>query len=270
MSITNWGLLTKSATDSETIEEAIARLIQAHDDDEESHLETGQSLQSHKASDIIDHLADSIIADKIARFSVGLSNFFSDRSFLVSAFESLDGWEQDSNGLGSVSQTLFCVFLKTGVVSGDYRSLYVECANFAGVFNYDDDLVFQTTFEPTEATSQTIFLTLGNPDAEDRYVGFKVADDTLYAVARNYDDETSVELQSIAVDTRYSLRVELLPATNKALFYVNQTLVGEITTNLPTGHTEFGPFYKIETGTSAYRSMEVFDVLVSTKIGQPA
>lgn len=62
----NWGDLLKSQADDETIEQAIARIIQAHDDDESSHLDTGQALQSHKASDIIDHLAHSIIEDKIA------------------------------------------------------------------------------------------------------------------------------------------------------------------------------------------------------------
>ncbi len=60
-----WGMLPKSQIDSETIEGAINRLILVHEQDEESHLGTGESLQSHKASEIIDHLASSIIADKI-------------------------------------------------------------------------------------------------------------------------------------------------------------------------------------------------------------
>ncbi len=60
-----WGNLGKSQIDNETIEEAIARLIQAHEDDPDAHIETGESLQSHKAAAIIDHLAARIIADKI-------------------------------------------------------------------------------------------------------------------------------------------------------------------------------------------------------------
>jgi len=42
-----WGLLAKAQDDDETIEEAIARLIDEHNEDEESHLGSGQSLQSH-------------------------------------------------------------------------------------------------------------------------------------------------------------------------------------------------------------------------------
>lgn len=60
-----WGLLPKSAVDNETIEEAIARLIAVHLAAETAHLGTGESLQSHKASEIIDHIAGSIIEDKI-------------------------------------------------------------------------------------------------------------------------------------------------------------------------------------------------------------
>lgn len=65
MSVATWGLLAKSLVDNEKIEEAIARLILEHNEDETSHLGSGQSLQSHKASEIIDHLASSIIEDKI-------------------------------------------------------------------------------------------------------------------------------------------------------------------------------------------------------------
>ena len=65
-----WGLLLKSQIDAEKIEEAIARLIAAHEADEEAHLGTGQSLQSHKASEIIDHLAESIVEDKLANGAV--------------------------------------------------------------------------------------------------------------------------------------------------------------------------------------------------------
>lgn len=60
-----WGNLFKSQISAEKIEEAIARFIQNHEDDPDAHIETGESLQSHKASAIIDHIVDSIITDKI-------------------------------------------------------------------------------------------------------------------------------------------------------------------------------------------------------------
>ena len=65
MSVENWGLLSKSQVDPSTVDDAIAAAIQAHNDDPDAHLGTGQSLQSHRASDIIDHLAHSVVTDKI-------------------------------------------------------------------------------------------------------------------------------------------------------------------------------------------------------------
>jgi hypothetical protein len=60
-----WGSLPKSQVDASTVDEQIASDIQDHLDDPDAHLEVGQSLQSHKASEIIDHIAKSIVEDKL-------------------------------------------------------------------------------------------------------------------------------------------------------------------------------------------------------------
>jgi len=65
-----WGLLQKSLTDSTTIETRVDEKIAEHEADEDSHLGVGESLQSHKAAVIIDHLAESIITDKLADLAV--------------------------------------------------------------------------------------------------------------------------------------------------------------------------------------------------------
>jgi hypothetical protein len=74
-----WSLIPKSQTDDETIEQAIARLILEHEADEASHLGAGESLQSHKAAEIIDHLAESIIEDKIGDGAVSSRCITSDQ-----------------------------------------------------------------------------------------------------------------------------------------------------------------------------------------------
>ena len=66
MATSIWGLLKESLTSSKLIREAIADMIADHDNDPESHLGATGSLQSHKASEIIDHEALSIVADKFA------------------------------------------------------------------------------------------------------------------------------------------------------------------------------------------------------------
>jgi len=67
---TTWANLPASQIDMERIEEAIDRKIQDHEDDPNAHIEEGESLYSHKASEIIDHLIRSIVADKIEKGAV--------------------------------------------------------------------------------------------------------------------------------------------------------------------------------------------------------
>ena len=65
MAVTLWGLLKKSTTDSETIEDAVGRLIAEHEADPTAHLGTGESLAAHKSAEVIDHPAESVLADKL-------------------------------------------------------------------------------------------------------------------------------------------------------------------------------------------------------------
>src|SRR3990167_2052179 len=65
MSVETWGQLDKSQVDSEKVEAAIARLIAEHEADPDSHLGAGESLEAHRASEVMDHMAGSVLADKL-------------------------------------------------------------------------------------------------------------------------------------------------------------------------------------------------------------
>lgn len=62
-----WSTLPRATDDNETIEEAIARLIADHEADPTAHLGEGESLSEHKGSEVIDHLAGSVVVDKYSR-----------------------------------------------------------------------------------------------------------------------------------------------------------------------------------------------------------
>lgn len=66
MAITTWENLPKNPLDPTVISQAIDEAIDAHELDPEAHLGEGESLQSHRASEIIDHRAESVVNDKIA------------------------------------------------------------------------------------------------------------------------------------------------------------------------------------------------------------
>ena len=79
-----WGVLEKALDDPQTILEAVDAKIAAHEADEEAHLGAGESLQSHRASEIIDHAAASVLADKITLYKVfGNKNSDSAREFAI-------------------------------------------------------------------------------------------------------------------------------------------------------------------------------------------
>jgi len=64
MSLPLWGLLEKALGTAQTIDEAIAQAIVAHEEDPTSHLGAGESLQAHKSDSVIDHPAQSVVLDK--------------------------------------------------------------------------------------------------------------------------------------------------------------------------------------------------------------
>lgn len=61
-----WAGLQRANNDPTTIDEAIGEAITAHNDDPDAHLGPTQALESHRASEIIDHRAESVVNDKIA------------------------------------------------------------------------------------------------------------------------------------------------------------------------------------------------------------
>ena len=79
-----WGNLAKAQDDPETIEEAIARMIDEHDDDADAHIEAGQSLTLHRDNEVVDHPEGSVLADKES---------FTETIFKTS-FESIGAWQQ--------------------------------------------------------------------------------------------------------------------------------------------------------------------------------
>lgn len=61
----NWENLPKNATDSQTILEAIDERIADHLGDSEAHLDDDASLETHRAAEVVDHPAESVVNDKI-------------------------------------------------------------------------------------------------------------------------------------------------------------------------------------------------------------
>lgn len=256
-----WGNLLKSQISSEKIEAAIDRIIQAHEDDPNAHVETGESLHSHKAAEIIDHLIESVIEDKLARFSVNLRKLVGNEMMLMCAFETLDGWSPDFDVGGWVNLAIFGIEMATNNSTGAKCWILGESYGEVGVINYSKSPFFQTTVKIKETTSQDIWFYAGN----NKWFGFRIVDGTLYATKKGTGNFVATEITGITLTDFNVYRAEYDYSAQKIYYFVNGVLKVTHDTDLPTGTDAFFMFYEIETTTDARRKIFVRDLIWSQK-----
>ncbi len=243
MPLLTWGDLLKAQDDNETIEEAIARIVQEHDDDASAHLDTGQSLQSHKASEIIDHLARSVYRDKL------IFNRFQFDEF----FNTLDSWQKSSGvtliGIGEVE-------FVTAATTSNRRNLYTNPgdSNQEGGANVNDP-IFETRVKIAQTTNQEIYILHGDPDVPKGW-GFKIANGTLSSCY--YDDTSTEQLTTISGITLTDwniYRVEFVDGVS-VKFYVNGVLKVTVTDDIDNASGTY-MWYSIKTTANAAKTMYV-------------
>jgi hypothetical protein len=236
MAIVNWGLLTKSATDSETIEDAIVRLIAAHNDDETAHLDTGQSLQSHKASEIIDHLAASIVADKIAEWiDIKISGSLRRTDFHWSTiFESVDGYDKADE------TQILCDGYGVGILAyatNDWQNAIYKSLSVASNVTWEKRRRVSFLFRLVNTSGQYVFF--GNGPAGGpagnifAHIGFKVVDLVLYATVGDGSAEQTINCGSISANVGYRADFDYDGASVE--FFLNGASQGSLSVSLPTG-----------------------------------
>ena len=230
MAIPNWGMLTKSQTDPETIEEAIARLIQQHNEDEEAHLGPGQSLQSHKASEIIDHLAASIIADKIKDAVIPVKKLNASNRIIISSCESFGGWMQNITGNGTIVAKVGQGWVGSGNQVNQYTECYIDVPDY-GVLMTRNPL-FQVTLRVINTAGEKYFTCYGRPyTSPGYYFGFKMSDANLYAVHYKDGVEYAEQITGVTITGRHTYRAQQFGGT-KIEFYVDGVLKYTATTNI--------------------------------------
>jgi len=227
MAVTVWGNLSKSQSDNEKIEEAIIRLITEHNDDETAHLGVGQSLQSHKASEIIDHLAYSVVADKIDDFAVVPEKISQSKVQVWPSFESLDCWEQ--SGTGSFDLYLGGLYLGVSAVNGAHKTIY----GAADIFNLDlseKNPVYECVVRINSATLSRYYFGLG--DRQTDGFGFKVLNGVLYTYNTIDETEYNTEIPDIDPQDWHTYRIVSTSGVDMK-FYIDDVLVHTETVYLP-------------------------------------
>lgn len=218
MTLPLWGQLQKAQDDAETIEQAIVRLIGEHEADPEAHLGDGESLQMHKAEDIIDHPPGSILPDKWS---------FADFDFDTN-FESLTGFTI-SSGVTNTSWPGVSFDIFDG--GGDTRTLR---ANFVGVlvgstltYDYLCDTYF---YVDTADELEIIDIGISDSGMTTRYLGFRVTGGNLYGVARwGGSEHLTSNLGDVTDGTIKFVRVYYDYGANLITFYLNGVAVATLT-----------------------------------------
>lgn len=236
MSIPVWGLLEKSQVDPETIEDAILRLIAVHEADPTAHQGAGESLELHKASTIIDHLADSVVAEIIKDGEVIVPKFGFDRFFVMPELESADAWNKTQEGTGAAiaCSTIGCLALTCGDAVGNKSVVFIEHP-FVSV-NEGVDPVLSVRFDDDGAGGQDIGIAIGDKNPFSivaKMVGIKYikADAKVYAFYVYYDGAAFQEVKyEIGTTPPYAeiWKIVVDSANTLLLYYVDDVLVRSI------------------------------------------
>lgn len=219
MTVTVWGELPKAQDNNQTISQAINAAIAAHEADPQAHLGTGESLETHRANDVIDHPAGSVLADKITTTEWQLNTIF----------ESLDAWST----IGTVSNSDLTgaqLYVEYGDV--DTSRIY---SNPQIVTNFFDKDVFILTqywakFDLSTSDFNAWMGMLTNYTSGTEGFGFQIRDGALYAHVRGGSTTTDELLTGFDLGVAHIYRAQYSPQEENVVFYID----GEAIATIPT------------------------------------
>lgn len=249
-----WGMLSKALDNAQTIDEAITAGIEAHEADSNAHQGAGESLETHRAQDIIDHPAGSVVMDK-----------FPNKRIIVSSFESLDGWEKAGNYTIKVGG----LTIYTTAVANNKSVVYAIPGGWVGL-DWDRNFFWKTVARLNASTSQTVYIGVGGSDYVGGYsgAGFKISNGTLYAYHAFLDggsfNYTTFEITGVTVTDAHVYAIEYDVVEGTLEFFVDGVSKKVWSSGLPTTDTDELALYQIETTTTSARYLYVSDMVYQT------
>lgn len=229
-----WGDLQKSLDDNETIEQAIARMIGEHEADPQAHQGEGESLQNHKASEIIDHPAGSVKIDKNTFYSFVYSLLFSDFST----------W---SKSAGFSSYSVGSVVFQSATGSGNYYlKQQLDSQHVQMNDTFSKKFAVQAMFGSSSWNANSKFrMGIGASSFNDSYFcGFQIEGNKLFCVSAKTDDTLyKYEIPNLdPIDSLMHGFIFLYDATLKEMsWYIDGELVHVASSDLFSLTTYFDP-----------------------------
>lgn len=213
MSIETWGQMDKSQIDSEKVEEAIARLISAHETDPTAHMGVGEAIEAHRTAEILDHKAGSIVADKQSLSELAM----------VSDMNPANGWDTDHFNF-------YFPQVYAGFSHDGYVSAYIENGNVQWKLKENGDLkdnMFQIGFQ-YNASENDIGILYGGmgvtENPENEYgVGFKIENGSISFIAEFGDMQDWSSSSALSQSQNHLITAWLDSSLGDVVFYVDGT-----------------------------------------------
>lgn len=159
----------------------------------------------------------------------------------VTLFESLDYWNKQQVGTGAYTITETSLQLTTGLTSGGIQRIWKAANYLATLLTWAKKRTIQfrayTIMDADDASENYICTGLGLPTAEG--FGFKYQNDKIQGFAADGAAASFVDLLTGLVDaapTTHRYKAVFTPGV-KVEFYIDDVLLGEVTTHLPAGTT---------------------------------
>lgn len=268
MSLPLWGQLEKDQDDSETIEEAIDRIVDEHNSDSEAHQSDGQAVKNHREESIIDHPPFSIVEDKVKSGELDLRWFNRERIIVFSNMGESGGWDSFSTGSGAVVFTITETEIRAADSADDLAAVAANAGRVERI-KWGADWIWQSTLAITDDSD--ILATFGFCNSagftgDSDGVWFRFEDGQMYAghsVDFGTESKTSVDTPSIGFDEMHTYRIHYVNSEDKLYYYIDGAEV-HTETNPPknTKNTTISS-WEVKTKNGDTKKLWVSDVKIS-------
>jgi hypothetical protein len=209
MTLPLWGQLQKALDNSETIEEAIARVVAEHNSEPEAHMNAGESLETHKTAEVLDHPANSIVGDKL------------DTTGYIYHLSLLDYATWGSVGLSATAQGV----MMTGGYGAGNASTIRQGYGFSSIKEYFAIARIQNVGTNLSTKRFLFGVSADEPEWGEPFLGFALDGETLYIRAVGTDDDFNVAVSGASAPWWGKLAIHLNASNMSVDFYRNGALV---------------------------------------------
>ena len=255
MTIPTWADLSKSQIDNTKIEAQIDADIAAHNSDPNAHISAGESLNDHKTTDVIDHPAGSILADKASMKE------FKTRS----NFPSFDKWtitgSVDTNNWPGTR-------LWSDYSPSNPAQLKNTDNGWPDYITWTKEMIIEVVARVEETTNKLAWFGHGYISGSDVVsgFGFKIINGTIYGYLDKVGTLATVELSSVNLYVVNNYRAHWDPVAEEVNFYVNGVLKGTIDWSAHSGATDGDIFFRLDTTASGESYLYIYELYTSREI----